>query len=121
MSKALTIAYIAAELRVHDKHGGLVAHEFDRDLYGLAILHVIKKMFQELSKSKGRRLDFVIGYQMMMMRLCVKIKLILKNNSRVSKKIFMLFCNCCVYARKLIINSTGNFRFLSICEAFIYI
>ncbi len=45
-----------AELRVHDKHGDVVAHEFDRDLYGV-ILQVIKKMYQELSKSKGRRLD----------------------------------------------------------------
>jgi ribosomal subunit interface protein len=44
------------ELRVHDKHGELVAHETGRDIY-LAITHVADKMGHELDKSKEKRLD----------------------------------------------------------------
>lgn len=45
-----------AELRVNDKHGQLVSHEFGRDLYGV-ILQAVNKMADELSTGKTRRLD----------------------------------------------------------------
>ncbi len=44
------------ELRVHDKHGELVAHELGRDIY-LTISQVTDKMIEELSKGKSRRLE----------------------------------------------------------------
>ncbi len=45
-----------AELRVNNKHGQIVSHDVGRDIYRV-ISEAIKKMVEELSKSKSRRLD----------------------------------------------------------------